>query len=135
MLMPAGVLIIIILGAIALDSTSVFVQQRDLISTTESIANDAAGSLVNREKFFADGTIELLPESDVRPFVQAALTARGVNFIEPPLITVTGRRIEIQVRIRVEFIFAKGVPGAADTTTVTATASADLVAPEADAPP
>ena len=42
MLMPAGVLIMVILASLALDRALVFAEQRDLVSTAQAAANDAA---------------------------------------------------------------------------------------------
>ena len=58
MLMPAAVLIVVILGAMAVDRAVVFGAQRDLIATAQAAANDAASLGVSIDHLRSDGEVE-----------------------------------------------------------------------------
>ncbi|MBI2708689.1 MAG: hypothetical protein HYX34_03220 [Actinobacteria bacterium] len=124
--MPAAVLVVVILGAIALDFTVVYEAQRELVAAAQGAANDAAGASVDQDTFFRTGTI-VLDEAELRRVVAASLARRGIRTTGPPEVRRVGeRQLEVRVQQRVELIFARGVPGAAGAMTVTATATADL---------
>ncbi len=126
MLMPAAVLVVIILGAIAVDQSVVFTQQRDLVAGAEAAANDAATYGVDKETFYSTGRIVVV-QSRAQAAGAAAMRARGLDVTSLSVVpSADGRRVEVTATARVAYIFSKAVPGAPDTTTVTATAEAEL---------
>ena len=125
MLMPAGVLIVLVLAAIAVDLSLVFLRQRQASATAADIANDLATAALDIEHLRATGEFrldaatarsmgeELAASSDI------ADELIGVDvFVDgPDHVTVT-------VELRVDYLYANAIPGAADGTEVRATASA-----------
>jgi hypothetical protein len=57
-LMPVAVLILLLLGATALDGAIVLLADRELNDVASGLANDAA-SLVDEEAFYRDGTVRI----------------------------------------------------------------------------
>lgn len=125
MLMPAGVLVVLLLGAIAFDLSLVFLRQRQASSVAADVANDLASVALDVPTFRATGVFELDPDrADElgRSLLDASdlaghVTAASITVISPDTVTVT-------VTVEVDYVFAKAIPGAADSTTVTARATA-----------
>lgn len=104
-LMPVAVLILIMLGAMALDGAIVFMADRELNDVASGLANDAA-VLIDEDAFYDDGTVRI---SQARV---DALLAQVVPLVqdEPLSFTCTG-----------------AVAGTGDRVTVTCTGRTDLV--------
>ena len=66
MLMPAGVLVVLLLGAIAFDLSVVFLRQRQASSLAVDVANDLATAALDEEAFRADGDVSTRPEPSRR---------------------------------------------------------------------
>ena len=62
MLMPAGVLLVLMLGAIAFDLSLVFLRQRQASSLAVDVANDVATAALDEEAFRRDGEFVLDPD-------------------------------------------------------------------------
>lgn len=123
MLMPAAVLVMVILGAIAVDRAIIFGAQRDLVATAQAAANDASSLGVDIDVLRNDGEITADPDAmDI-----AVATALSTT---DPDTTVTwwleGDLVVVRLERPVDLVFTPGVPGAPDTQTVIATASAEL---------
>ena len=123
MLMPAAVLIVVILGAIAIDSAVVFGAQRELVNGAQAAANDAATYGID-EGAFRQGRGYVYDPARVEEAVARALASREITanyrwFRD-------GARIVVELDEDVGYVFAKAVPGAADGTTVRARAAATL---------
>ena len=129
MLMPAAVLIVLLLAAIAFDSAVVFLAERELANVAAAAANDAATQALDRSAFYADGTVRLDPER-ARQVAETAVAVRGPDWLEPgstrvavvvdpdePAVTVT-------VSAEAGYVFARAIPGVDGTASVAATASA-----------
>ena len=123
MLVPAAVLVLLILGAICVDSAVVFLAQRDLANRTAAAANDIAGFAVSDAAFYersgavdlddarADAFVGLAFPADRPPGGFASWTADA---------DAAGEQVTVVATAEVRAIFAKAIPGAADTTTVRA---------------
>lgn len=123
MLMPAAVLIMVFLGAIAVDRAVIFGAQRDLITTAQAVANDAASLGVDMDRLRNDGEVEV-DLGEMAEAVELAMTAA-----EPGTEiswTVRGDEVVVELRRDVTLVFSPGVPGAPRVQTVTARASAEL---------
>ena len=126
MLMPAGVLVVLLLGAIAFDLSLVFLRQRQASSLAVDVANDLATAALDEEAFRSDGEFRLDPERAEQ---------LGVDLVagQRPRRRGRGRRgarrrartrSAVRVVLQVDYVFARAIPGASDGTTVTASATA-----------
>jgi hypothetical protein len=125
MLMPAAVLVVIVLGAIAVDQSIVYTRQRELVAAAEAAANDAAGYGLDRDAFYAHDEVEL-DEARARAAAVAALRARGLDADVLVSVRAAGDAVEVVLAADVPYLFAKAVPGAPDDARVTAHARAQL---------
>lgn len=127
MLMPAAVLVFVVLGAIAVDFAVAFLGEREVSNAAAAAANDAAGAALDRDRFYADGTVRLDPSAADR-VGRSAVAAAGLEGLddveirvdvaaEEPVVTVT-------VSARVRYVFAKALPGGPDGARVEASATA-----------
>jgi hypothetical protein len=125
MLMPAGALIVLLLGAIAFDLSLVFLRQRQASSLAADVANDVASLALDLPAFRASGTFELDPDradSVGRSLLDGSDLA---DHLTSATISVTAAdTVTVRVTMDVDYVFAKAIPGAADGTTVTASATA-----------
>lgn len=128
MLLPAAVLVVVILGAIAVDRALVFSDQRDLVQTAQAAANDAAalgadvegirnGETVALDRARIDATLRRTVDLDADAAHPISLTWR-----------LEGDEVVVRLTRTVPRMFTGAIPGTAPTTTVTATARARLVA-------
>lgn len=125
MLMPAAVLVVLLLGAIAFDMSLVFLRQRQASTVVVDVANDLASVAFDEAAFRATGRFELdghraralglalLDQSDVADEIVAA-----------EITLPDAQTVSVAITVRVDYVFARSVPGAADGTTVTARATA-----------
>ena len=125
MLMPAGVLVVLLLGAISFDLSLVFLRQRQASSVAVDVANDLASAAFDEIAFRTTGTFRLDPDrADAigRSLVDRSDLGAEVVAIDvqvPGTDTVT-----VSITVRVDYVFAKAIPGAADGTSVEASATA-----------
>lgn len=128
MLMPAGVLVVLLLGAIAFDLSLVFLRQRQASSLAVDVANDVATAALDEDAFRADGRYQLDPDrADElgRALVTASDLAGEVREVE---VAIVGpETVEVTIVVAVDYVFAKAIPGATDGTMVTASATATAV--------
>lgn len=122
LLMPAAVLVVVILGAIAVDRAIIFEAQRDLVSTAQAAANDAASGL-DLDRLHRDGEVD----ADT---VLIGERIRATTAAAPPGTTleweVVGTTVRVRARREVRLLFAPAVPGAHATVEVTAVAIAEM---------
>lgn len=129
LLFPAAFMIVLVLGALAIDSGAVFLRQRDLASAAGAAANDAATLGIDLERLRSDGETVLDPHL-VAAVVDASLARRGLldDLLEPPLVTIVdGTRVEITLTAYADYVIAPALPGSPDGRTVRATVAADAV--------
>lgn len=125
MLMPAGVLVVLLLGAIAFDLSLVFLRQRQASSLAVDVANDLAAAALDEAAFRADGRFRLDPDrADELGRALVAASDLGADVREVDVAVVGLDTVEVRVVVDVDYVFAKAIPGASDGTTVTATATA-----------
>ena len=123
MLMPAAVLIVVMLGAIAVDRAVVFGAQRDLVASAQAAADNGASLGVDLDRLRADGEIE----PDLAAIDQAIALA-ATTFDPGTSVTwyLQGDDVVVELERSVDLVFAPGVPGAAPTEPVRARATAEL---------
>ena len=124
MLMPAAVLVVIILGSLAVDRAMVFGAQRELINTAQAAANDAVTLGIDVEEVRAGGDLRYDRARIDDAILRAVAGDAGVVVTG---WTIDGDQLVVRLEKRVEYVFAKGVPGGADSILVRATARARLV--------
>jgi Flp pilus assembly protein TadG len=129
MLVPAAVLVLVVLGAIAVDSAIAFLGQREASNAAAAAANDAATAALSDAQFYRDGTLAVDPgrAQAVARHAVAARASRGLLVDQVDVLT-TGGRVCVTVRARVPYVFARSVPLAADQARVTGRAGALAVA-------
>ncbi len=128
MLMPAAFLILLVLGAIAVDLTAIRVGERSLLSSATDAANDAVTAGLDENTYRSGGGYDLDPQR-VRDSVYAVLYAKGIlnRLTTPPSIVIhTDRSVTVTLKGRVEHIFAKALPGSSDAVPVHAEATAHV---------
>lgn len=133
MLMPAGVLIVLVLGAMAVDLSVVHLGEREVSAAASAAVNDAVTEGVDQDVLYATGTYALDPAA-VADTIRLSLaaqeqTGRDLRIVRGPTLTDAdgdgaADTVTIRVRMTVDYVFAKGIPGVADTTTVEAEATA-----------
>ncbi len=123
--MPAAVLVFLVLGALAVDAAAVFLAQRQLANAASAAANDAATQAVDLDRFYAGGSVRLVP-GDAQQVALATVRRLGLDHLSEvrPVVTVRGDVVEVTVSARAHQIFSPAVPGGADTVAVAATATA-----------
>jgi uncharacterized membrane protein len=116
MLAPAGVLILLLLASISVDSALAYMGQRELQNTVAAAANDAAteaiknspnGGLQSGTRAAPDaGVAQQVVNAEVMHAYSGGLTADGVQ------TDVDGAGVTVTAEGRVHYIFASAIPGA-----------------------
>ena len=128
LLAPAAVLVVVVLGAIAVDLSIVFLGEREAVSLAVAAANDAATAALNEDVFREHGTFEL-DEARARRIVVASLAAASTELedieFDITFPTVEGEpAIRVVVRGTVRYVFAPAIPGTPHRAAVEASATA-----------
>jgi hypothetical protein len=133
MLMPAGVLVVLILGSMAVDLSVVHLGEREVAGAAAGAANDAVTYGIDEAAVYGAGTYALDP-GRVSEAVAISLAAQersgtDLRLSGPPRLTDTDGdgftdTVSITVRMEVDYVFAGALPRAPDGTTVEATATA-----------
>jgi hypothetical protein len=130
MLVPAGILVLLVLGAIAVDSAVVFLAQRDLANRTAAAANDIAAAAVNDAAFYEQGGTIELRSAPAEAFTRLAFSPdrrpHGFDGWSADVDT-NGRSVTVHATAEVRLVFAPAVPGVDRTTTVEARSTAVAV--------
>ena len=122
MLMPAAVLVLIVLGAIAVDHAVVFGVQRELISDAQDAANDAAAYGIDPAAVrsgrldYAATRVELAVRRSLAAHDSSATASWHVD----------GDRLVVELQGTAPRIFGRALPGQTATVDVEATADAVL---------
>jgi len=125
MLMPAAVLVFVILAAICVDFAAVHLGQRELTIAAQGAVNDAVAVGFDEDHFYRTGE-DRLDDGAARTAASESLARNAPGADVLRLVATEDDRLEIEVALEVDTIFAKAVPGGPRTIRVTATASADL---------
>ena len=128
-LVPAGVLVLLILGAICVDLSIAYLAHRQLQDAASTAVNDAAGAALDQARLRAgDGTATLDP--DLARRVALASLAAGVHgpvhITASPVVEVTGTRVTVRLEGDAPYVFSGAIPGAPKRVHVRAIASGDL---------
>lgn len=125
MLMPAGILVVLLLGAISFDLSVVLLRQRQASGVATDVANDLASAAFDEQTYRSTGSFALDPDR---------ARALAVTFVDQSDLGGVVRALDVEVlapdtvrvtlTVQVDYVFAKAIPGAAHGTTVTARATA-----------
>lgn len=129
LLFPAAFMIVLVLGALAIDAAAVFLHQRELAAAAGAAANDAATLGLAHERLRHDGEVWLDPVR-VAEEVEASLERREVldSLLEPPEVVVLGgSRVEVTLVAHADYVIAPALPGDRGGRTVRATVGANAV--------
>ena len=126
LLMPAAVLVVLVLGAIAVDAAVAFLAERELAGAAAAAANDAATAGLD-EVALRQGAAYRLDPSLVEAAVAASLDAQGLPPGTSVSIAVEGDEVRVTLAAEADLVFSPSIPGAPDTVAVSATASAAAV--------
>ena len=130
LLIPAGILIVLVLAAITLDSAVIFLAEREASSAAAAAANDLAALAADPQILRDSGEFTLDPAAanGALPFVEAAVREQLGAAFEPGSISVVVRILDderIQVTVSgeaVRVIGPLGLAGIGGTTRVSARA-------------
>lgn len=116
MLMPAGLLIVFVLGSISIEFAAVSMRQRALYNAADAAANDAATYAIDPIVLRATGEVVLDPTLVVEA-VGVSLRAQGIVLMSAPVVEVSadGRTIHLELVQHVPLVIAGALPGAAGT--------------------
>ena len=127
LLFPAALLVVLVLGAVAVDTSLVFLGQRQLANATAAAANDAAGAALADTSFYRRGAVSLDPlaarELATRQVQTAVANQRRLHDVTVE-VDATGDRVRVHAEASVDHLFSAMVPGAARRTNVSATTTA-----------
>jgi len=139
MLVPAAVLVLVILGAIAVDFSVAFLGQRELTSAAAAAANDASTAIAD-ERFYGSGAGDagdvVIDGARAARVVDQALAARAPRGVTIDGVSVdpSGGQVCVVLRGRVDYVFAKAVPGMAEGAVVQGRSTATAVTGATGAP-
>ncbi|MGH9226645.1 MAG: hypothetical protein ACRD2W_23305 [Acidimicrobiales bacterium] len=136
LLFPAGVLVVLILAAVAVDSSIAFLGERELSSAVTAAANDAATKALSDNAFYGRGSVELsdsevarVAEERVRASVDAdRYHGLQVNAsVQRPAGAACRWTLRVEASATVRYLFATAIPGGPDEARVDATATSHPV--------
>lgn len=126
MLMPAAVLIMLLLGAIAVDSAIVYLGQRQAYNVAFDAANDAAGAGFDVEAARTQGEIVYDPDR-VEALAAQAVAAAAIGDVELVSARVDGTGVVVTVRRTVKHLFVQALGDPArDVITISARADGEV---------
>lgn len=126
MLMPAAVLIVLLLGAVAVDSAIVYLRQRQAYNVAFDAANDAAGAGFDLEIARTDGEIVYDPDR-VTALARQAVDAAGIDELRMVDARADGDGVVVTVSVTVRHLFVQvfGDPSS-DEVTIDARADGEI---------
>lgn len=128
MLVPAGVMVVVLLGAIAVDLSAAHLAQRRLVQATERAADDAAGML-DRDALRLGEAVRVNPTaaSNLARLQMSALEVPGLQGSTTSVgLTPDGQGVSVRTTATVKRLFGRRLPGVSPTYRVTAHATARL---------
>ena len=142
MLMPAAVLVVLVLGAIAVDAAVVFLGERELADLTAAAANDAATAGLAPDAFYRCGQLRV--DSDRAGAVARTVSAaRASDSVALTALDVSVRNDTVRPQVTVEahgtvrLVFTPALPGQPRLRPVNARSTAEphAIGPGTEGPP
>lgn len=113
MLMPAAVLIVLLLGAIAVDAAIVYLGQRQAYNVAFDAANDAAGAGFDAGVARETGEIVYTPER-VEAIAAEAVAASSIGDLRLVSTAVEDGVVAVTVEIEIDHLFVQAFGREAD---------------------
>jgi hypothetical protein len=111
-LVPAAFLVLLLLGALAVDSGAAFLGQRDLSSSIQTAAADAAGAGISPGAFYGQGAVTIDPTQAAAVVCQDMVAQGNQNLLDPTVaMAVEGPAVFLQAHAQVKAVFGSIVPG------------------------
>ena len=131
-LVPAGFLVLILLGALAVDSAVTYLGQQQLHDALTAAANDAAGAAIDNAAFYGSGRV-VIDGTEAETVVCQSVGAQHFSQLHGVRVWVTtnGPDISVEGRATVDAVFGRALPGFG---TRTVTARVDAIAETASGP-
>jgi len=128
MLVPAALLIVLVLGALAIDAAVSFGAQRDLAAALSAAANDAVTIGLDEEHLRTTGEYRLDPDR-VEAAVTASLRRRGAldGLLEPVRWRIDGPTVTVEAVGWAAHVVTPVIPGAPRGRVIPASARAAVV--------
>ncbi|MHB8506509.1 MAG: hypothetical protein ACYDEN_12455, partial [Acidimicrobiales bacterium] len=126
-LVPVGILVLVLLAAMAVDAATAVLGQRQLADALAVAADDAATAGMNNRAFYTSGTVAL-DQAASAAAVCAALAAQGGTGLHDLRLQVgvAGPVVTVSGRAEVDGVFGRAIPGfALWAVSATATAAAE----------
>jgi hypothetical protein len=129
-LVPAGFLVLILLGALAVDSAVTYLGQQRLHDTLAAAATDAATAGIDNGSFYRSGRVVLDPAQVARTVCLSVRAQNQSGLLDLRLwVAVDGNRVGLEGTATVDAVFGRAIPGLARRQV-----RADVSAVAADAP-
>ena len=135
LLFPAGVLIVVVLAAMAVDTSIAFLGERELAAAVAAAANDAATEAISDEAFYGGGRLELdgaeverVAEERVRNSVDAGRHRELA--VRATVLRASGGcewSLRVEASATVGYLFAAALPGGPDEARVDSAATSSPV--------
>lgn len=111
-LVPAGLLVLMLLGAIAVDSAVAYLGQDQLRDTLGAAANDAATAGLDNATFYRGGTVTLDPALTDEVVCQAVAAAADRQLRDLHLsIGIQGDTVHVTGTATIDEVFGRVIPG------------------------
>jgi hypothetical protein len=111
-LVPAGFLVLVLLGAIAVDSAESYLAQQQLHDALSAAANDAATAGLDNAAFYGSGALVLNPRR-VAQTVCLDLVAQDDPALHSVRVwmSVDGNAVDLSGSAQIDAIFGRALPG------------------------
>ena len=128
MLVPAGFLVLMMLGVLAVDSAATYLAQQQLRDSLTAAANDAVTAGLSNHSFYSSGALTL-DAAQAAVVVCLSVSAQADQDLHNVRMwmAVDGATIRLEGTATVDAVFGRGIPGfgersiRAETTAVAAT--------------
>jgi hypothetical protein len=128
LLLPAGFLIVLLLGSLVLEAAALHLRQRQLDDLADSLASDAAAVGFDHDEYRRSGSVAIDPDQ-ARSVVGPGIAISLLPDARPDGLQVIGGaepRIEVVLSFDHEYIIGRSLLGGSPKT-LTAVGRADLV--------
>lgn len=128
MLVPAGFLIMLLLGAIAFDLSLLFLRQRQASSLAVDLANDLATLALDDEQLRTTAEYVVDEPTARRLALELAETSDlADDLLDLDVVVLGDDMVRVTATVQVDYVFARSIPGARAGSEVTASATARAV--------
>lgn len=121
LLVPAGLLIVVLLAAVAVDVSRLYLARRELVDIAASAASDIAAAAIEPGPYLASGELHW-SQARAEAALEDALARRGLADDVRASVALAGRspstQVEVVLEVDVRWLFARGLPGGGGTTAV-----------------